>query len=52
MQGREFVIPEDVKAFADEVLVHRIQMRGSTRSDSHEASEILKMILSEAPVLK
>jgi MoxR-like ATPase len=51
MQGRGFVIPEDVKVFAPEVLAHRIQIKGSVRSGAL-ASEILESILSEAPALK
>lgn len=33
MQGRDYVIPEDVKAFADEVLLHRLILKqGSERA--------------------
>ena len=52
MQGRAFVIPEDVKAFAPEILAHRMQMRGAARSGSSpEALEALSSILNEAPAL-
>jgi MoxR-like ATPase len=52
MQGRDFVIPEDVKIFASDVLVHRMHMKGSPRTDAPGAGEVLRMILSEVPALK
>jgi MoxR-like ATPase len=51
MQGRTFVIPEDVKAFAPEILSHRIQMKGSPRFGQSGALEVLMSILSEVPAL-
>jgi MoxR-like ATPase len=51
MQGRNFVIPEDVKVFAREVLVHRMQLRGGSKPGSPEIVEVLSSILSEAPIL-
>jgi MoxR-like ATPase len=51
MQGRTFVIPEDVKAFAPEILSHRIQMKGSPRFGQSGAMETLTSILGEAPAL-
>lgn len=47
MQGREFVIPEDVKIFASNILAHRMQLHSSSQS---EAAEILDAILRETPV--
>jgi MoxR-like ATPase len=51
MQDRDFVIPEDVKIFAPEVLSHRLQLKGGAKSGASEAGEILKMILSEVPAV-
>jgi MoxR-like ATPase len=51
MQGREFVIPEDVKIFAREVLIHRIQIKGGSKADALEAGAVLNDILNEAPAL-
>jgi MoxR-like ATPase len=51
MQGRGFVIPEDVKIFAPEVLAHRIQLRGTARSGSSDAEGVLQSILNEVPPL-
>jgi len=47
MQGRDFVIPEDVKLFATDILAHRIQPYNTSRAES---AEILSMILRETPV--
>jgi MoxR-like ATPase len=52
IQGRDFVIPEDVKIFAHEVLSHRIQMKSGVKSDSPESGEVLASILGEAPALR
>jgi MoxR-like ATPase len=50
MQGRGFVIPEDVKAFATEALAHRIQIKGAARRGSEDAQEIIQSVMNEVPV--
>lgn len=48
VQGREFVIPEDVKELAPYVLSHRILAKGVT--DSADVVRFVKKLISEIPV--
>ncbi|MDR1885013.1 MAG: MoxR family ATPase [Synergistaceae bacterium] len=48
MQGRDFVIPEDVKAFAEDVLLHRLRFREESR---YEGPAVLRSVLSGTPVM-
>ncbi|MDR3355149.1 MAG: MoxR family ATPase [Synergistaceae bacterium] len=48
MRGRDFVIPEDVKAFACDVLLHRLQFKDGSRPDG---ARILQSIMDEVPAL-
>jgi len=52
VNGRDFVIPEDIKRLAGPVLSHRIVMkdRRSTRGDSTPEQRFIQRILSELPV--
>jgi MoxR-like ATPase len=47
MRGREYVIPEDIKAMAGDVLLHRLQLRQGLESAK---KEILDALFSELPV--
>jgi MoxR-like ATPase len=47
MRGREYVIPEDIKAMAGDVLLHRLQLRQGLESAK---AEILEALFSELPV--
>jgi MoxR-like ATPase len=47
MRGREYVIPEDIKAMAADVLLHRLQLRQGLESAKRE---ILDALFSELPV--
>jgi MoxR-like ATPase len=47
MRGREYVIPEDVKAMAGDALLHRLQLRQGLESAK---IEILDALFSELPV--
>ncbi|MDR1482436.1 MAG: MoxR family ATPase [Synergistaceae bacterium] len=49
MRGRDFVVPEDVKVFAGDVLLHRMQFKDGSRS---EGGRILQSIMDEVPALK
>lgn len=46
IQGREYVVPEDIKAVAVGVLAHRIQMRSMTES-GQKAINFIKSILEQ-----
>ena len=48
MQNRDYVIPEDVKALAYDVLLHRFQLRQGSESTKREA---LRAIFSEIPAI-
>ncbi|MDR3230031.1 MAG: AAA family ATPase [Synergistaceae bacterium] len=48
MQGRGYVLPEDVRALAGEVLLHRIQLRQGTEDVKRE---ILRAIFQEVPTI-
>ncbi len=52
VNGRDFVIPEDIKRLAGPVLSHRIVMkdRRSARGDSTPEQRFIQRILSELPV--
>ncbi len=51
IEGRNFVIPDDVKRLAVPVLSHRITVRGELReSQRQRAKQVVKQILSKTPV--
>ncbi len=49
IQGRDYVVPEDIKAVAVGVLAHRIQMRSMTES-GQKAINFIKSILEQVPL--
>ena len=46
MRGRDYVVPEDVKIFAQDVLTHRLQPSSGSRSDMRA---VIEAILEEVP---
>ncbi len=50
MQGRDFVVPDDVKTLAVDVLAHRVIMRGAARQDPRRAGKIVGEIVDSTPV--
>ncbi|MDR3331037.1 MAG: AAA family ATPase [Synergistaceae bacterium] len=46
MQGRDFVIPEDVKLFAEDILLHRLQFREGAR---HDGAGVFRSVIEEVP---
>ena len=50
MDGRDFVIPDDVKALAEITLAHRIIVNPSARIKNTDARLIVAEILSRIPV--
>ena len=48
MQNRDYVLPEDVKVMAPDVLLHRLQLR---QGSELAKKEVLRSIFSETPVL-
>jgi len=49
MAGREFVIPDDVKAVAEPVLAHRLILRSEARADNVAGEQIVQEILRQVP---
>jgi MoxR-like ATPase len=50
MQGRDFVLPDDVKAFVHPALVHRLILEPDLWLKRHAADEILADVLQTVPV--
>ena len=49
MAGREFVIPDDVKAVAEPVLSHRLILRPEAPADNVSGAQIIEEILGQVP---
>lgn len=50
LQGRDYVIPEDVKALAENVLSHRIHLTYHAEAEGKTKAEILDSLFSKTPV--
>ncbi|MBA3943966.1 MAG: MoxR family ATPase [Herpetosiphonaceae bacterium] len=50
LQGRDFVLPDDVKALAPAVLGHRLMLNSEARLRGRTANTIVKAILDRVPV--
>jgi MoxR-like ATPase len=50
IRGRGFVIPEDIKAIAGEVLRHRIILTYQAEADGITTDEIISQVLQKVPV--
>ncbi|HAK72153.1 MoxR family ATPase [Bifidobacterium sp. UBA6881] len=50
MQGRDYVIPEDVKAFAHEVLRHRVLLTFEALADGITSDQVVDSIVQAVPV--
>ena len=48
--GREFVIPDDIKALAEPVLGHRIILRPNAEMQGSSASKVVASLLEREPV--
>lgn len=51
MQGRDFVIPDDVKRLAPYCLAHRILVKPEARLQGIEGRDIIKSVLDSVPVV-
>jgi len=49
MGGREFVIPDDVKAVAEPVLAHRLILKPEARAENVSGHDIVQEILRQVP---
>ncbi len=50
LEGREYVLPDDVKALARPVLTHRLVLTTDARIRDRRAEEILDEVLEQVPV--
>ncbi|MNH93834.1 ATPase family [compost metagenome] len=50
LRGRDYVLPDDIKALAKPIFAHRILTRTRVRSQDHQAEAILDTILAQTPV--
>ncbi|MCL1818638.1 MAG: MoxR family ATPase, partial [Spirochaetaceae bacterium] len=50
LRGRDFVTPDDVKALARPVLLHRIILKHEERTRGAAAEDVLAEVLDEVPV--
>lgn len=49
LEGRDFVIPEDVEAIAPAVLSHRIQLSSQARLEKMETAKCVRSIVADIP---
>jgi len=52
MEGRNFVIPDDVKFLAEPVLIHRIRLTPQARAEGVERRQLINEALNTVPVPK
>ena len=52
MDGRDYVLPEDIKEVALDVMNHRILLNYEAEADSVKTSDIIKALLSRVPINK
>jgi MoxR-like ATPase len=50
LQGRHFVIPDDVKSLAVPALAHRIILKPEARLKGHSTEDLIKELLAKLPV--
>ncbi len=51
-EGRDYVLPDDIKAVADDVLNHRIILNYEAEADGVTTHDIIAKILSKIPINK
>lgn len=52
MEGRDYVLPEDIKEVAIDVMNHRLILNYEAEADNIHTKEIIKAILSKVPIAK
>jgi len=50
LQGRDYAIPDDVKAMAKPVLAHRLLLKGTVRTRERYAETLIDQMLQDIPV--
>jgi MoxR-like ATPase len=52
MEGRDYVLPEDIKEVAPDVMNHRIILNYEAEADNIKTKDIIKAILNKVPINK
>ena len=52
LEGRDYVLPEDIKEMALDVMNHRIIMNYEAEADNVKTADIVKALLSKVPITK
>jgi MoxR-like ATPase len=52
MEGRDYVLPEDIKEVALDVINHRIILNYEAEADNVKTADIIKAILGKVPIMK
>ena len=52
MDGRDYVLPEDIKEVAPDVMAHRISLNYEAEADGLTSKEVLSTILGKIPIQK
>jgi MoxR-like ATPase len=52
LEGRDFVLPEDVKEVARDVMNHRIILNYEAEADNVKTPDIIRAILNRVPISK
>jgi MoxR-like ATPase len=52
MNGRDYVLPEDIKEIALDVMNHRIILNYEAEADNVKTADIIKVLLSKVPISK
>jgi MoxR-like ATPase len=52
MDGRDFVLPEDIKAVAEDVLNHRLILNYEAEADNISTRDLVRLFLDKIPINK
>ena len=52
LEGRDYVLPEDIKEVAPDVMNHRIILNYEAEADNVKTTDIIKAILNKVPIGK
>jgi MoxR-like ATPase len=52
MDGRDYVLPEDIKEVALDVMNHRIILNYEAEADNVKTADIIKVLLTKVPIAK
>lgn len=52
MEGRDYVLPEDIKEIALDVMNHRIILNYEAEADNVKTADIIKVLLTKVPISK